>query len=396
MGNIDKMKILRSKITIKIILFMLVICIGILVMHDVALQNEFPDKVVQVKEDKNIVYFTMCFEGAVNIPDNGSKKDIITEYRMVTGFHGSKSGHIFIPVHCIEYGDDEVKELLLREYIMSSKWFDGKLFEDETYLSYYHSDSARQHFNELQEKLDNKTLEITDIKPIYRVYCPCEGGSLPLKKQDIVFDGSIKDKDIAIFKTEVTDTSVIFNKDFKYEEGTKLYISHYAEHTIYDHVDEIVKDRETCPSKYKDVLTDAKDEMFEKIKDRGADIESGYLGSTTRPWRKSTAYRFTGCTPAGSSGGPVLDENGHCVGMITCGPELIKGIVDPTNAYFIPYRDLETASNEAGFKPLVDLPLIDKVTESKLYDRYGLFMTIIGIIGVIAEMISMLRGWDKK
>jgi len=104
----------------------------------------------KLKEDENIVYFTMCFEGTVNIPDNGSKKDNITEYRMVTGFHGSKSGHIFIPVHCIEYSDGEVKELLLREYIMSSKWFDGKLFEDETYLSYYQSDGAKQHFNELK------------------------------------------------------------------------------------------------------------------------------------------------------------------------------------------------------------------------------------------------------
>ncbi len=82
--------------------------------------------------------------------------------------------------------------------------------------------------------------------------------------------------------------------------------------------------------------------------------------------------------------------------MITCGPELIKGVVDQTNAYFIPYRDLETASNEAGFKPLVDIPILDKITESKLYGRYGLFMTIIGIIGVIAEMIGMLRRRDKK
>ena len=375
---------------------MLVICIGILVMRDVALQNEFPDKVIQVKEDKNIVYFTMCFEGTINIPDNNSKKDIITEYRMATGFHGSKSGHIFVPVHCIECDDDEVKELLLREYIMSSKWFDEKLFEDETYLSYYHSDGAKQYFNELKEKLDDKTLEITDIQPIYRAYCPREEGSLPLKKQDTVFDGSTKDKDIAIFKTEVTDTSVIFNKDFKYEEGTKLYIIHYAEHTIYDHVDDIVKDRETCPYEYKDVLTNAKEEMFEKIRDRGADIESGYLGSTTRPWRASTAYRFTGCTPAGSSGAPVLDGQGRCVGMITCGPELIKGVVDPTNAYFIPYRDLEAASNEAGFEPPIDIPPLDKVMESKLYNRYGLFMAIIGIIGMIAEIIDVLRRRGKK
>ena len=396
MKNTDKLKILRSKITIKIILFMLVICIGILVMHDDALQNEFPDKVIQVKEDKNIVYFTMCFEGTINIPDNNSKKDLITEYSMATGFHGSKSGHIFIPVHCIEYSDDEVKELLLMEYIMSSKWFDEKLFEDETYLSYYHSDGAKQHFNELKEKLDDKTLEIVDIRPTYRVYCPREEGSLPLKKQDIVFDGSTKDKDIAIFETEVTDTSVIFNKDFKYEEGTKLYIIHYAEHTIYDHVDDIVKDRETCPSEYKDVLTNAKEEMFEKIRDRGADIESGYLGSTTRPWRASTAYRFTGCTPAGSSGAPVLDGQGRCVGMITCGPELIKGVVDPTNAYFIPYRDLEAASNEAGFEPPIDIPPLDKVTGSKLYNRYGLVMTIIGIIGMIVGIIDMLRRRSKK
>jgi hypothetical protein len=220
------------------------------------------------------------------------------------------------------------------------------------------------------------------------VFCPREEGSLPLKKQDIVFDGSTKDKDIAIFETEVTDTSVIFNKDFKYEEGTKLYIIHYAEHTIYDHVDDIVKDRETCPSEYKDVLTNAKEEMFEKIRDRGADIESGYLGSTTRPWRASTAYRFTGCTPAGSSGAPVLDGQGRCVGMITCGPELIKGVVDPTNAYFIPYRDLEAASNEAGFEPPIDIPPLDKVTGSKLYNRYGLVMTIIGIIGMIAGIID--------
>ncbi len=365
-------------------------------MHDDALQNELPDKVIQVKEDKNIVYFTMCFEGRINIPDNNSKKDIITEYRMATGFHGSKSGHIFIPVHCIEYGDDEVKELLLMEYIMSSKWFDEKLFEDETYLSYYHSDDAKQHFNELKEKLDDKTLEIVDIQPIYRVYCPREEGSLPLKKQYIVFEGSTKDKDIANLETEITDTSVIFNKDFKYEEGTKLYIIHYAEHTIYDHVDDIVKDRETCPSEYKDVLTNAKEEMFEKIKDRGADIESGYLGSTTRPWRASTAYRFTGCTPAGSSGAPVLDGRGRCVGMITCGPELIKGVVDPTNAYFIPYRDLEAASNEAGFEPPIDISPLDKVTGSKLYNRYGLVMTIIGIIGMIVGIIDMLRRRSKK
>ena len=92
----------------------------------------------------------------------------------------------------------------------------------------------------------------------------------------------------------------------------------------------------------------------------------------------------------------MLDENGHCVGMITCGPELIKGVVDPTSAYFIPYRDLEAASNEAGFEPPIDIPPLDNVMESKLYSRYGFFMTIIGIIGMIAEIIDMLRRRGKK
>ena len=379
----------RNKIIIGILLFVLLICIGLslVVMPAGALQKEFPDKVIQVKEGKNIVYFTMCFAGTVNVPDSDSKKDIIAEYSMATGFHGSRSGHIFIPVHCIEYSDDEVREMLLREYIMSSKWFDGKLFEDETYLSYYHSDDAKQHFNELKEKLDNKTLDIVDIKPIYRVYCPREGGSLPLTKQDMVFDGSTKDKDIAIFKTGVTDTSVVFNKDFKYEAGTKLYVIHYAEHTIYDHVDEIVKDRETCPSEYKDVLAEAKEEMFEKIKDRGADIESGYLGSTTRSWRASTTYRFTGCTPAGSSGAAVLDEKGRCVGMVACGPELIPGVVDPTNAYFIPYMDLEAASNEAGFELPIDRPLLEKIMTSKWYILLGFILTIIAVYGLIKKAV---------
>ena len=383
----------RNKIIVEIFLFVLIACIGMyLVMPVGALQKELPDKVIQVKEGKNIVYFTMCFEGTVKVCDSDSKwgtKDIITEYSMATGFHGSKSGHIFIPAHAIEYRKEEVKERLLREYIMSSKWFDDKEFlKDKTYLEYYYSDDAEQYFNELKEKLDDKTLDIVDIKPIYRAYCPREKGPLPLTKQDIKFNGSTKNKDIVIFKTKVSDTTVIFNKDFKYEAGTKLYIIHYAEHTIYDYVDEIVKDRETCPSEYKDVLTKAKKEMFEKIKDRGADIESGYLGSTTRPWRSiPTTYRFTGCTPPGSSGAPVLDENGRCVGMIACGPELIKGVVDPTNAYFIPNEDLEEASMEAGFELPIPVSIIEKIGGHKLYIVIGIIMTIIGIIGLIKKVV---------
>lgn len=381
-----------NKIIIEIVLFVLIGCIGMsLIMPVSALQKEFPDKVIHVKEDKNIVYFTMCFEGTVKVCDSDSKwgtKDIITEYSMATGFHGSRSGHIFIPAHSIEYSDDEAKEMLLREYIMSSRWFDDKkILKDKTYLEYYYSDDAEQYFNELKE-LDDE-IEIVDIRPIYRVYCPREEGSLPLKRRDIVFDGSTEDKDIVIFKTKVADIPLIFNNDFKYEEeGTKLYIIHYAEHTIYDYVDEIVKDRETCPSEYKDVLTKAKEEMFEKIKDRGADIESGYLGSTTRPWRATPAtYRFTGCTPLGSSGAPVLDENGRCVGMIACGPELIKGVVDPTNAYFIPNEDLEEASMEAGFELPIPVSTIEKISGNKLYIVIGIIMTIIGIIGLIKKVV---------
>ena len=387
-----------NKVIIEIVLFVLIGCIGMsLVMPVSALQKELPDKVIQVKEDKNIVYFTMCFEGTVKVYNSDSKwktKDIITEYSMATGFHVSRSGHIFIPAHAIEYSEEEVKEVLLKEYIMCSKWFDEELFEHKTYLEYYYSDDAEQYFNELKEKLVDETLDIVIKNPLYRVYCPREEKPLRLEEGDIKFKGSTKDKDIVIFKTKVTDNSVIFNKDFKYEEGTKLYTIHYAEHTIYDYVDDIVNERESCPSEYKDVLIKAKEKMFEKIKDRGADIESGYLGTTTLFWGATKTYRFTGYTPAGSSGAPVLDENGHCVGMIVCGRELSEGVIDPTNAYFIPYIDseevdLKDISDEKGVKTEESESIIEKIGVNWLE-------IILGVTTVVFGPIIWLWGIKKK
>lgn len=380
-----------DEIIIRIVLFMLIICIEMsLVMPVSALQNEFPDKVMKVKEDKSIVYVSTWFEGKVNIYDGDSEwisKDIITEYSITTGFHGSRSGHIFIPAHSIEYNEEEVKEMLLREYIMSSKWFDAKLFENNTYLGYYWSEDAKQYFNELKEKLGNKTLDIIDIEPVYTVFSPYTGKSHELREHDIKFKGnSTTAEDIVIIKIDVLDTPyVIFNKDFEYEEGTRLYIIHYAEYTLYDYVDEIVAERLGRPSTYREVLISARKKLFADIKDRGADIESGYLGSTTRPWGATTTYRFTGHTPSGSSGAPVLDEEGHCVGMIVCGCELSEGVIDPTSAYFIPYKYLEAASKEAGFELLEDVPLIEKIAEKELDIIIAVVIAVV--MGVVMDIL---------
>ena len=365
-------------------------------MHVSALQKEFPDEVMKVKEGKNIVYVSTWFEGKVKVYDSDSKwrtKDVLTEYSITTGFHGSRSGHMFIPAHGVEYSEEEVKEMLLMEYVMSSKWFDEKLFENNTYFGYYWSVDAEQYFNELKEKLDNKTLDIVDIEPVYSVFSPYTGKSHELRERDIKFKGnSTTAEDIVIIKIDVPDTpSVIFNKDFKYEEGTKLYIIHYAEYTLYEYVDDIVAERLGRPSTYKEVLISARNKMFEDIKDRGADIESGYLGSTTHLWGATTTYRFTGYTPGGCSGAPVLDGEGHCVGMIAWGWELSEGVVDPTNAYFIPYKYLKAVSKEAGFESPEYVSIIEKIWVNKL----EIFLGVLTVIGSVVLVIEKRRGFRR-
>lgn len=301
---------------------------------------------------------------------------------------------MFIPAHSVEYSEEEVKEMLLMEYVMSSKWFDEKLFENNTYPDYYWSVDAEQYFNELKEKLDNKTLDIVDIEPVYSVFSPYTGKSHELRERDIKFKGdSTTAEDIVIIKIDVPDTpSVIFNKDFKYEEGTKLYIIHYAEYTLYEYVDDIVAERLGRPSTYKEVLISARNKMFEDIKDRGVDIESGYLGSTTHLWGATTTYRFTGYTPGGCSGAPVLDEEGHCVGMIAWGWVLSEGVTDPTNAYFIPYKYLKAVSKEAGFESPEYVSIIEKIWVNKL----EIFLGVLTVIGSVVLVIGKRRGFRLR
>ena len=77
----------------------------------------------------------------------------------------------------------------------------------------------------------------------------------------------------------------------------------------------------------------AEEEMIKNLKGKGGSIEKGTLGTSTN-MGGMTVYRFHGSTRYGISGGPVVDEDGCGVGMVTWRSGEGRG-------YFIPVKYLK-------------------------------------------------------
>lgn len=400
-------------VIILVILFIIMIFSVIIVLPIITLHSEFPDEVMAIKESGNVICVYVLVKGTVNPNDPQWKEETIrVPISQVSGFYASETGHIFIPAHGLIYdekADEEaIKESLLGEYIMKVKWFGENRYNDYSWNEYHTSDEFEKYlYDELYNASwikDERELEfarqfcelkgnttITNIDTSYKLFSPGMDKMIPFNKDKIVYIDDIEvitdaksiTKDIAVIQSpQKSSPFIIFNGDFQdFKEGTKLYIIRYGEVLLTDYMGEVEAPAYTD---YDNLVDEAYEMMRVEIKDRGADIESGYLGSSTSRWpylKKGSpkVYRFTGHSPPGCSGSPVLDEKGHCVGMVVCGSSM-------SSVYFYPFEVLEKASE--GFDLVVYKSLSDKLREYQIH-------LIIAIVLAIVFAIAFGYGFEK-
>ena len=390
MGLFAKDKKKSAIVAIILVILFTAIFSVIIVLPTITLHSEFPDDVIDVKKSGNVVCVYMLGFGTVNPNDpEWKEKEVETWFGAVSGFYASETGHIFVPAHGLAYDEKEdeegIKAALLTEYIMEVKWFGEGKYNEYSWNEYPDSDEFEEYFfdtlcnaswikgeGDLKEirdhgyKVEGNTT-ITDIRPSYKLFSPdidqIEKFGLNkikyIEDRNLITNKNNMTEDIAVIQNPRESGSFItFDRDFdKYEEGTKFYIIRYGEVTIDDYMDEV--DPSICRD-YTEFVDKAYNKMMEDIKDKGADIESGYLGSSTSHWPKKKkgkgspetpeVYRFTGYSPGGCSGSPVLDERGHCVGMVVCG-------ADVSSVYFYPFKYLEKVSEKvSGFELTIYKP----------------------------------------
>jgi len=253
-----------------------------------------------------------------------------------SGFFVNEDGDVMTAAHAVDLSDRLLAEGAIM-YFLGGIWYEDEWYEELDFGTFYNY----LYWWAWELWLDDE-LEVTarEVDYVYRL-----GDDEAHIVQDIRFrEDPETGMDIAILTTGLTDTPYIELKDATPPEGSQAYVIGYAGIDIimeyWQAMDDIMEDPRERPDTFRELMRKAEDRMLECLRKEGPSVEVGLLGSTTRIYGMD-ARRFHGTTWGGFSGGPIVDEFGNCLGLLPWGAGDSRG-------YFIPSKDLNDASRQAG------------------------------------------------
>lgn len=338
---------------------------------------QYPKEVLDAKE--SVVYIFTWVDGTIEIYFNETgwvTEDIAYPFTSATGFFVNDEGYVMTTAHDIEHDEVDLQLAAVDAYILSNWWEWGyKEFDyDEFELAYYEI---------ILEKLEKGEFNVYADEVNY-VYWYKEDEHHRVQRVD-----PESDLDIAILKIEVSDVSSLTFKDVEAKEGMKIYAIGYPEVDVdtefFNAIERIVLDPMLRPDTFQELIRMAGEEMLKSFKDQGASVHGGELGTSTTIGTM-TVYRFHGYSERGLSGGPIVDEEGYCTGMMAWASDKERG-------YFIPFKYLEQAANQASVDITIHKTIWEKIWEHRLHILYAI---IVGIAIAAIEHVIKRRGRRHK
>jgi hypothetical protein len=339
---------------------------------------QYQKEVLDAKE--SVVYIFTWVDGTIEIYFNETgwvTEPIAFPFSSATGFFLNDEGYVMTAAHAIEHDEVDLQLVAVDTYILSNwlEWGSEEYGLDEFFDIYYEI---------VIEQLEKGEFCVYADAVNY-VYWYREDKHH--RVQQVIYKGDPKSGlDIAILKIEVSDVPALTFKNVEVNEGMNIYAIGYpgveVDAEFVDAVEMIVLDPMLRPGSFQELIIMAGEEMLRTFKYQGASVHSGELG-TSSTMGAMTVYRFHGYSGRGLSGGPIIDEEGYCTGMMAFASDKERG-------YFIPFKYLEQAANHAGVDLSTHKTLWEGIVEHRLHILYAV---IVGIaIAAIEHVIKRRRG----
>ncbi|NQE46039.1 hypothetical protein C5S31_08465 [ANME-1 cluster archaeon GoMg2] len=338
---------------------------------------QYPKEVLDAKE--SVVYIFTWVDGTIEIYFNETgwvTEPIAFPFSSATGFLLNDDGYVMTAAHAIEHDEVDLQLAAVDTYIVYDwlEWGYEEYSLDEFFEIYYEI---------VIEKLEKGEFYVYADAVNY-VYWYKEDE--PHRVQQVIYKGDPKSGlDIAILKIEVSDVPSLTFKDVEVKEGMNIYAIGYpgvdVDTEFVNAVERIILDPMLRPDTFQELISMAGDEMLKKIRYQGASVHGGELGTSTT-MGAMTVYRFHGYSGHGLSGGPIIDEEGYCTGMMAFASDKERG-------FFIPFKYLEQAANHAGVDISTHKTIWEGIVEHRLHILYAV---IVGIaIAAIEHVIKRRR-----
>ena len=294
-------------------------------------ETQYPQGVAAAKD--STVEVTAWIDGTVS--GGGRSFEARGPVQLGSGFFANEDGDVFTAAHVVNLSDEDLAQAAIMYYI-GGIWFEEKWYEKIDFGSFYNYNYSWAWWMWVNDEL---TVNATEADYVYRY-----GDEESHMVQNIRFrEDPASGMDIAILETGLSNTPYIGLREDVPPEGTQAYVIGYAGIDLltefWQAMDTIMQDPRERPDSFSELMREAEERMVEGLRREGPSIETGLLGSSTKIYDMD-ARRFYGTTWGGFSGGPVVDEEGTCLGLLPWG--------EGGRGWFIPAEHLNDASQQAG------------------------------------------------